>query len=183
MRVARCFFGSAWMARRTARARSRRSSPAPGRSVRVSSMRSLAAGARQDLAAFVEALHWAAGGRFSGTLEAPDMVELNLMRSPDGKVLLAHLMNYHVELPAQRTRAMPTAASAAAPPSSAASAPSVRNASADAAQALPLRSAPRILRLWFKPWEDADRDLYDQGYVYVQVDGGLMDKFQLQRIK
>ncbi len=83
-------------------------------------------------------------------------------------------------LPAQRTRAMPTAAPAAAPPSSAASAPTVRNASADAAQALPLRSAPRILRLWFKPWEDADRDLYDQGYVYVQVDGGrwLVDHAQ-----
>ena len=83
-------------------------------------------------------------------------------------------------LPAQRNRAMPTAAPAAAPPSSAASAPTVRNASADAAQALPLRSAPRILRLWFKPWEDADRDLYDQGYVYVQVDGGrwLVDHAQ-----
>lgn len=38
--------------------------------------------------------------------------------------------------------------------------------------ATPLRSAPRILRLWFKPWEDADQDLYDQGYVYVQIDGG-----------
>jgi conjugal transfer pilus assembly protein TraV len=35
-----------------------------------------------------------------------------------------------------------------------------------------LRSSPRILRLWFKPWEDADHDLYDQGYVYVQVDAG-----------
>lgn len=83
-------------------------------------------------------------------------------------------------LPAQRTRATPTATPASAPPSSAASAPAVRNASADAAQGLPLRSAPRILRLWFKPWEDADRDLYDQGYVYVQVDGGrwLVDHAQ-----
>lgn len=35
-----------------------------------------------------------------------------------------------------------------------------------------LRSAPRVLRLWIKPWEDADHDLYDQSYVYVQVDGG-----------
>lgn len=83
-------------------------------------------------------------------------------------------------LPAQRTRATPTATPASAPPSSAASTPTVRNASADAAQVLPLRSAPRILRLWFKPWEDADRDLYDQGYVYVQVDGGrwLVDHAQ-----
>jgi conjugal transfer pilus assembly protein TraV len=36
----------------------------------------------------------------------------------------------------------------------------------------PLRSQTRVLRLWYKPWEDADRDLYDQGYVYVQVEGG-----------
>jgi len=44
----------------------------------------------------------------------------------------------------------------------------------------PLRSAPRILRLWFKPWEDADQDLFDQGYVYVQVDAGqwLIDHAQ-----
>ena len=46
----------------------------------------------------------------------------------------------------------------------------------------PLRSSARILRLWFKPWEDADRDLYDQGYVYVQVDNGqwLVDHAQRQ---
>ena len=37
---------------------------------------------------------------------------------------------------------------------------------------MPLRSSARILRLWFKPWEDADRDLHDQGYVYVRVDDG-----------
>lgn len=82
-------------------------------------------------------------------------------------------------LPAQRARATSTAAPVSAP-SSAGSAPTVRSASADAAQVLPLRSAPRILRLWFKPWEDADRDLYDQGYVYVQVDGGrwLVDHAQ-----
>lgn len=36
----------------------------------------------------------------------------------------------------------------------------------------PLRSPPRVLRLWFKPWVDSDNDLYDQGYVYVQIDDG-----------
>lgn len=83
-------------------------------------------------------------------------------------------------LPAQRARATPAAAPELAPPSAAASTPAARNASADAAPTFPLRSAPRILRLWFKPWEDADRDLYDQGYVYVQVDGGrwLVDHTQ-----
>lgn len=47
-----------------------------------------------------------------------------------------------------------------------------------------LRSPVRILRLWVKPWEDADRDLYDEGYVYVRVDSGqwLIDHAQ-QRIR
>ncbi len=36
----------------------------------------------------------------------------------------------------------------------------------------PLRSQARVLRLWYKPWEDADADLYSQGYVYVQVNSG-----------
>jgi conjugal transfer pilus assembly protein TraV len=83
-------------------------------------------------------------------------------------------------MPAQRTRATPSAAPDLAPPAPAASASRVRNASSDATSPPPLRSAPRILRLWFKPWEDADRDLYDQGYVYVQVDGGrwLVDHAQ-----
>ncbi len=71
-------------------------------------------------------------------------------------------------LPAQRQRA-------AAPPVAAAastSAVSAPRSEPPSSGATPLRSAPRILRLWFKPWEDADRDLYDQGYVYVQIDGG-----------
>lgn len=46
----------------------------------------------------------------------------------------------------------------------------------------PLRSSPRILRLWIKPWEDADHDLVDQSYVYVQVDQGkwMLDHVQRQ---
>ncbi len=45
-----------------------------------------------------------------------------------------------------------------------------------------LRSQSRVMRLWTKPWEDADGDLYDQGYVYVQVDAGqwLIDHVQRQ---
>lgn len=46
------------------------------------------------------------------------------------------------------------------------------SASTASGSPMPLRSSARILRLWFKPWEDADRDLYDQGYVYVQIDSG-----------
>jgi conjugal transfer pilus assembly protein TraV len=48
--------------------------------------------------------------------------------------------------------------------------------------ARPLRSQARVLRLWTKPWEDMDGDLYDQGYVYVQVSTGqwLIDHVQRQ---
>lgn len=36
----------------------------------------------------------------------------------------------------------------------------------------PVRTAPRVLRLWFAPWEDQDGDLHDQNYVYLQIDSG-----------
>ena len=36
----------------------------------------------------------------------------------------------------------------------------------------PLRSTPRILRVWVAPWEDSDGDLQDQSYIYVVVDSG-----------
>lgn len=47
---------------------------------------------------------------------------------------------------------------------------------------MPLRSSARILRLWFKPWEDADRDLNGESLVYVQIDNGrwLVDHVQRQ---
>jgi conjugal transfer pilus assembly protein TraV len=44
-----------------------------------------------------------------------------------------------------------------------------------------LRSRPRLLRLWFKPWEDIDGDLFDQGYVYVQIDAGQWRVDHVQR--
>ena len=55
------------------------------------------------------------------------------------------------------------------------------NASGMAVTPSPLRSQARILRLWIKPWEDADGDLYDQGYVYVQVDNGQWQIDHVQR--
>jgi len=55
------------------------------------------------------------------------------------------------------------------------------NASGMAATPSPLRTQARILRLWIKPWEDADGDLYDQGYVYVQVDNGQWQIDHVQR--
>ncbi|MDY7574441.1 TraV family lipoprotein [Actimicrobium sp. CCI2.3] len=35
-----------------------------------------------------------------------------------------------------------------------------------------LRSPPRILRLWIKPYEDADSDLIGEQHVYVRIDNG-----------
>ena len=77
----------------------------------------------------------------------------------------------HNNLPSQRPRvgAAPEAAVSAPPPARGDNAPRV---AASVLSPTPLRSSARILRLWFKPWEDADRDLYDQGYVYVQIDSG-----------
>jgi len=45
-----------------------------------------------------------------------------------------------------------------------------------------LRAAPKVMRLWIKPWEDADRDLNGESLVYVQVDNGrwLVDHVQRQ---
>jgi len=44
--------------------------------------------------------------------------------------------------------------------------------SEDAFAPMPLRSEAKVLRMWFQAWEDADRDLYAQGYVFVRVDDG-----------
>lgn len=36
----------------------------------------------------------------------------------------------------------------------------------------PLRVEPRLLRIWYAPWEDGDRVFHDQSYVYAVVDDG-----------
>lgn len=81
-------------------------------------------------------------------------------------------------LPAQRERreantapnVTPRAPVAHAESAAATKAPALGKTAMDTAS--PLRAQARVLRLWFKPWEDADRDLYDQGFVYVQIDNG-----------
>ncbi len=87
----------------------------------------------------------------------------------------------HDNLPSRRPRAgaSPEPAVSAPPPVRGDNTPRV---AASLPSPTPLRSSARILRLWFKPWEDADRDLYDQGYVYVQIDAGqwLIDHAQRQ---
>lgn len=36
----------------------------------------------------------------------------------------------------------------------------------------PLRSAPKVLRVWVAPWIDRDGDLHQKSYLYVVVDTG-----------
>ena len=57
---------------------------------------------------------------------------------------------------------------------------SIADGGVEGAPALALRSQARVLRLWTKPWEDADGDLWDQGYVYVQVDAG---RWQIDHVR
>ena len=68
-----------------------------------------------------------------------------------------------------------------APGATAAAAPSVplyRKASVAAPERIgpggfgAIRSDPTVIRIWVAPWEDADGDLNDQSYVYMQVDTG-----------
>jgi len=37
---------------------------------------------------------------------------------------------------------------------------------------VPIRSAPKILRVWIAPWIDQEGDLHQEGYVYLVVDHG-----------
>lgn len=36
----------------------------------------------------------------------------------------------------------------------------------------PIRTQPKVLRIWIAPWEDADGDLHDQSFIYVMTDPG-----------
>jgi conjugal transfer pilus assembly protein TraV len=47
-----------------------------------------------------------------------------------------------------------------------------------------LRSAPTVLRGWFKPWKDADGDLFEETYAYVTLnDGDWLIEHNRQRIR
>ena len=43
-----------------------------------------------------------------------------------------------------------------------------------------LRSAPRMMRLWIAPWEDADGDLHDASFVHVVIDTG---RWLIERVR
>jgi len=79
-------------------------------------------------------------------------------------------------LPSQR-KATPSGSkeTAAAATTLAPAAPSrhtLATLASDPAGHAPLRSPPRVLRLWIKSWEDNDGDLHSASYIYVPVDAG-----------
>ncbi|MGC9127502.1 MAG: type IV conjugative transfer system lipoprotein TraV [Acidithiobacillus sp.] len=36
----------------------------------------------------------------------------------------------------------------------------------------PIRTQPKVLRIWIAPWEDSEGDLHDQSYIYVVAEPG-----------
>ena len=113
-------------------------------------------------------------GSSSFACKAPDGVTCD---SVSGTFANAVQNNLPSQRPKPDAASSPAAAASAAPATRSPPSPPVPPMSPTT-----LRSSPRVLRLWFKPWEDADHDLYDQGYVYVQIDSGrwLMDHVQRQ---
>lgn len=109
------------------------------------------------------------GGSSSYACKAPDGVTCDSVSGTYANAI-------HNNLPSQRSRVATQQRQAdelrVPAPSRPASSPAPSALGTAAASPMPLRSSARILRLWFKPWEDADRDLYDQGYIYVQIDNG-----------
>lgn len=37
---------------------------------------------------------------------------------------------------------------------------------------IPIRTQPKIMKIWIAPWQSVDRTLYDQSYAYIVVDYG-----------
>lgn len=44
----------------------------------------------------------------------------------------------------------------------------------------PIRTAPKKMRVWYAPWEDADGDLNDQSYSYMVIDTG---RWVMERVR
>lgn len=87
----------------------------------------------------------------------------------------------HNNLPSQQGRSSaPAREQPTAPPSGAAMTRRQMPSGIENSSSTTLRSQARVLRLWAKPWEDADGDLWDQGYVYVQVDAG---RWQIDHVR
>jgi conjugal transfer pilus assembly protein TraV len=126
-----------------------------------------------------------------GNLTGLDGTSSYACKAPDGvhceSVSGTYYNALQSNLPSQRK--LPSSESSpSAPPASLLPRRPAVNTSASTQTAAPLeapaalRSNPRVLRLWIKPWEDADHDLNGESMVYVQVDEGrwLLEHIQEQ---
>jgi len=104
-------------------------------------------------------------------------------KAPDGVTCMSvsgvYETSRHNALPGQLPGA-PNAIPKIDPPAGAPN-PALSNASIDGVpigrrapltSGMPLRSAPRVLRIWLAPYEDSEGDLRDQTHIYVTVDRG-----------
>ena len=68
---------------------------------------------------------------------------------------------------------VPKGKGSAAPTKTPSAAPGVEgSAGGEADGPSPIRSAPKILRVWVAPWIDTEGDLHQQSYLYVVIDHG-----------
>lgn len=118
------------------------------------------------------------GGTSSYGCKAPIGVHCDSVTS-------TYFNSLHNNLPAQRARPSGTNLERMPPGSAQPNQPYDRaDAKADlrasATVSMPLRSQPKVVRLWIKSWEDADHDLSGDMLVYMQVDNGrwLVDHAQ-----
>ena len=104
---------------------------------------------------------------------------LPAQRKPTGTLNPASLSDPQDAPP---VRGSSRASASSIPTTAALAAGAVGSVEGSAYFAAPLRAGPRVLRLWIKPWEDADRDLNGESLVYVQIDNGrwLVDHVQRQ---
>jgi conjugal transfer pilus assembly protein TraV len=103
-------------------------------------------------------------------------------KAPDGVTCLSVSGVYDASrrqgLPGQRPAASPPVPPAVAAAPAPRTAPPVNEAIRPAARpapsssGMPLRTAPRVLRIWIAPYEDSDGDLRDQSHLYVAIDRG-----------
>ena len=124
------------------------------------------------------------GGSSSYSCKAPEGVACYSVSGTYANAAQNNLPSHRAKATSPSSAASSTTAPKPRPATAAASNPVFSDASISSSlppSPVALRSAPRVLRLWFKPWEDADHDLYDQGYVYVQVDGGQWQIEHVQR--
>jgi conjugal transfer pilus assembly protein TraV len=116
-----------------------------------------------------------------GSMSGLDANSSFACKAPDG-ILCESMSGIYANgqqknLPGQRVHQHATAEPSSAAQETAALLPTA------IASGTPVRTIPRVMRIWFAPWEDSDGDLHDQSYLYLTIDRGhWLIEHQHQRI-